>query len=57
MAPPQAARPAAVRTAVPGLVGDMAPLGFFDPLGFSKDKTAAQVHLSWLLARRMLESI
>jgi hypothetical protein len=35
----------------------MAPLGFFDPLGFSKDKTAAQVHLSWLLARRMLESI
>jgi hypothetical protein len=32
-----------VRSAVPGLVGDMAPMGFFDPLGFSKGKTLKEV--------------
>ena len=43
VAPLSAARPATVRSAVPGLVGDMAPMGFFDPLGFSKGKTLKEV--------------
>ena len=44
VAPRQAARPLAAK-AVPGLVGETAPTGFFDPLGFSQGKTLEQVRV------------